>query len=167
MPTLKQPPRHHKDSKQAKKPDQQICRICGLIFLHARWMRDGKIERAWRKDKETTYILCPACREIKQGTVAGTLVIDREFYQKNPTEIDREIRNVEKIENQRDPLKRILGIVKSRREVVVHASRKELAVTIGKHLNRSRGGKLELRFSSHEDFVQVFLRATPTKKNNG
>lgn len=159
MRYLKQPPHHHKPKKFSKEPNHEICKRCGIILHRGRWQRNDALVKEHRKLKKLTDAFCPACRKEKEGIVDGVLTIDRAIFDSDAREIQNEIHNIAAREFVRDPLKRIVGISVSKGKVIVNTLTKELAVTIGKKLKHSRKGKLEIHYSPHEDFAEVYLKA--------
>lgn len=159
MRYIKQPPHHHKPSRDSKEPNHEFCKRCGIIMHRGRWQRNDALVKEHKKINQLTVVFCPACRKEKDGTIDGVLTVDRAIFDADSKEIINEIRNIEKQEFSRDPLKRITGIVKSKEKIIVNTLTKELAVTIGKKLKHSRKGKLEIHYSPHEDFAEVFLKA--------
>lgn len=158
MQYLKQPPHHHKPIKDSKKPNHEVCKRCGIILHRGRWQKNDALVKEHKKLNQLTLTLCSACRKEKEGVVEGVLTIDRAIFDSSAKEIQSEIRNIANLENNRDPFKRIIGLNLTKDKVVVNTLTKELAVTIGRHLKNSRKGKLEIHYSPHEDFAEVFLR---------
>lgn len=159
MKYIKQPPHHHKPNKDSKKPNHEVCKRCGIILHRGRWQKNDALVNEHKKLKQLTVVLCPACRKEKEGIVEGVLTIDRAIFDSGTKEIQNEIRNIANQEFNRDPLKRLIGISLTKDKVAVNTLTKELAVTIGKHIKKSRKGKLEIHYSPHEDFAEVFLKA--------
>ena len=159
MPYIKQPPHHHKPNKDSKEPNHEFCKRCGLILHRGRWQKNEALVKEQKKKRQLTVDLCSACRKEKEGIVEGVLTIDRAIFESGAKEIQNEIKNIAKLEFNRDPLKRITGINLTKDKIIVNTLTMELAVTIGKHLKKSRKGKLEIHYSPHEDFAEAFLTA--------
>lgn len=157
MSYIKQPPHHHRPSKLSKNPNHEFCKKCGIIFHRGRWQKNDAILKERKRKGELTPVFCPACKKENEELTDGVLTIDRKIFDSDSLEIKNEIRNIEKMEFNRDPLKRIVDLTITRDKVVINTLTKELAVTIGKKIRQSRKGKLEIHYLAHEDFAEVFL----------
>src|SRR3972149_1778344 len=143
MPYIKQPPHHHKPNKDSKEPNHEFCKRCGLILHRGRWQKNEALVKEQKKKRQLTVVLCSACRREKEGIVEGVLTIDRAIFESGAKEIQNEIKNIAKLEFNRDPLKRITGMNLTKDKIIVNTLTKELAVT-----NPYRGKRL--RFETME-----------------
>jgi NMD protein affecting ribosome stability and mRNA decay len=126
-------------------PEPTICPSCGLVFHKKRWVRDqyifDEVSSVAQKHK------CPACRKIDDHYYMGQVIIDGDFYLTIKDEIVNLIHNQEKKESFQNPLARIMSLKNQDKSIIVETTTDNLAVMIGKALNRSHNGELNISFS--------------------
>jgi NMD protein affecting ribosome stability and mRNA decay len=125
-----------------------VCPSCGLVFHKKRWVRDeyilNEVSAVAKKHK------CPACRKIDDHYVMGVVTIDGDFFLTVRNELVNLIHNQKKKESFRNPLSRIMSLKYKNNNIVVETTTENLAVMIGKALQRSHNGELEINFSNDE-----------------
>jgi NMD protein affecting ribosome stability and mRNA decay len=134
-------------------PEPTICPTCGLVFHKKRWSRDEQILSIVSKVAEKHK--CPACRKIEDHYVMGFVTITGTFVPTVKSEIINIIHNQEKKEQFRNPLARIMSLNNKDETIVVETTNDNLAIAIGKALNRSHGGELNVNYASNEQFARV------------
>lgn len=128
-------PRHQDNYPHAGKAFVR-CTDCGLVHAEGRWRAATLADGADRAGAG----LCPACKQVRDGRPAGTLVLDEPFLP-YAEEIVGMAQNEERAERPEHPLERLLGVESRGRTLVV--------TTTGVHLARRIAHKLERRF--HRD----------------
>jgi NMD protein affecting ribosome stability and mRNA decay len=130
-----------------------ICPTCGLVFHKKRWSYNEKflstVSKAAEKHK------CPACRKIEDHYVMGFVSITGTFVPTIKKEIVNIIHNQEKKEQVRNPLARIMSLNNKDDKIMVETTNDNLAIAIGKALNRSHGGELNINYANNEQFARV------------
>ena len=126
-------------------PEPTICPSCGLVFHKKRWIRDqhilDEVSAVAPKHK------CPACRKIDDHYFMGQVIIDGDFLLTVKSEIVNLIHNQEKKEFFQNPLARIMSLKNQKDNIVIETTTDNLAVMIGKALQRSHSGELNISFS--------------------
>jgi hypothetical protein len=99
-------------------------------------------------------ILCPACRKIKERRPSGELhLVGAALGDKG--EILRILRNEESRAREKNPLERIMRVESIRNQWKIETTTEKLAQRLGRVLYRTRGGKVDYRWSHNNKFVRV------------
>ncbi len=122
-----------------------VCPSCRLVFHKKRWLRDehifAEVSTVAHKHK------CPACRKIEDHYYMGQVVASGDFFLPIKDEIVNLIHNQEKKESFRNPLARIMSLKYQSNNLVVETTTDNLAVMIGKAIQRSYNGELKVNFN--------------------
>jgi hypothetical protein len=124
------------------------CPKCELIFQNGVWKRgalDPKHEPHWN--------LCPACIQIRDKQIGGTIKCTGSFIENHRQEILNRIHNVARQTSEAHPLERIINTSENKNEIVVLATTEHLIARIGKSLERDFGGTLELRYAPEDKYA--------------
>lgn len=125
-----------------------VCPSCGLVFHKKRWLRDehilSEVSDVAQKHK------CPACRKIDDHYVMGQVIVSGNFFLTVKDEMVNLIHNQEKKESFRNPLARIMSLKFEQNNLVVETTTDNLAVMIGKAIQRSYNGELNINFSNNK-----------------
>jgi hypothetical protein len=133
-----------------KYPSNTRCPRCDLWFKDGAWRRgapDGK--------QEPQYRLCPACVQIRDGTIGGIVQFSGTFAGSHREELLNRIRNVERQTQEERPLERIIDLKEERGQIVVSATTEHLVARIGKAIQRDFGGTLNLKYAPEDKFAFV------------
>ena len=133
--------------------DPTVCPVCGLLYHKKRWERNEELKD--KLLKEAKRAKCPSCRKIEDHYPMGILTITGGFSLKNKEEIKNIIANTEKKEIFRNPLDRIMSLKEMKDKMVVETTSENLAIALGKALNRAYKGKLNISFSQDQKLVRV------------
>jgi hypothetical protein len=134
-------------------PEPTVCPTCSLVYHKKRWVRDGNLFQSVINTAEKHK--CPACRKIEDHYVMGLVSITGTFFPTIKSEIVNIIHNHEKKEAIRNPLARIMSLNKKDNTIVVETTSDNLAIAIGKALERSHGGELNIQFGNDEQTARV------------
>jgi NMD protein affecting ribosome stability and mRNA decay len=134
-------------------PEPTICPTCGLVYHKKRWVRDENLLQSVSTTAEKHK--CPACRKIEEHYVMGLVSITGTFFPTIKNEIINIIHNQEKKEIIRNPLARIISLNNKDNTIMVETTNDNLAIAIGKALERSHGGELNINYASNEQFARV------------
>jgi hypothetical protein len=124
------------------------CPRCELIFQNGVWKRGilaSKHELHWK--------LCPACLQIRDNQIGGTIMCTGSFMRNHRQDILNRISNVARQTSEGHPLERIISTKESKNEIVIHATNEHLIARIGKALERDFGGTLELRYATEDKYA--------------
>jgi hypothetical protein len=132
-----------------KLADPTVCTDCGALYKNGAWH--------WKRTltSDATKIRCAACKRILENMPAGFVTIDGSFALKIRSEILSQIHHLEAREKSEHPLKRIIEITESAREMVVTTTDIQLAQAIGDALRRAYKGKLVLHFPKDKYNIRV------------
>ena len=128
-----------------------ICPKCHAVYFDKHWHPAEKLAEAYAASENIIYELCPEDKEIADGH--GEINYEGEaIFQDIPPgevlEIVREIENIGKRAEHRDPEDKIIKIDVKGRQIRVLTTENQLAVSIGKQVGKShKGGKLEIKWS--------------------
>jgi len=131
-----------------------ICPLCGLIYHKKHWERNEELKN--RLEREAKKAKCPSCRKIEDHYPMGILTITGNFLFSHKEEIKNIISNTEKKEILRNPLDRIMSLKEMKDKMVIETTSENLAIALGKALNRAYKGKLNISFSQDQKLVRVF-----------
>jgi hypothetical protein len=124
------------------------CPKCELIFQNGAWKRGvlaSKHELRWK--------LCPACLQIRDNQIGGTIKCTGSFIENHRQEILNRISNVARQTSEGHPLERIISTKENKNEIVISATTEHLVARIGKALERDFGGALELRYAPEDKYA--------------
>jgi hypothetical protein len=128
------------------------CSGCGAFYHRRRWTLSMPAGAPPPGRAERTY--CPACRKIKERRPSGELCLvgaavgDR-------GEILRLLRNEESRAREKNPLERIMRMDNAQNQWRIETTTEKLAQRLGRALHRTRGGKVEYRWSHNNKFARV------------
>lgn len=95
---------------------------------------------------------------MKEGQVCeGVLHIKGNVFEKHKEEIIGAIRHSDEMARERDPLNRVMKIIRvNENEIVLFTTKNQLSVTIGKKLDSAfKGGELDIQWSKDDKEVEV------------
>jgi hypothetical protein len=129
--------------------DPSVCTDCGALYQNGAWH--------WKKtlSSDATKIRCAACKRILENMPAGFVTIDGPFALKIRREILSQINHLEAREKREHPLKRIIEIAESAKEMVITTTDIQLAKAIGEALKRAYKGKLILHLPKDKYNIRV------------
>lgn len=138
------------DPYQSRKklPDPTRCSVCGAVFAKGRW--------TWTVAGNNVHKeLCPADQRIKDRVPAGVVNIKGAFFEAHADEIISLIRNQEKLEKERHPLERLMGIKRPGKSLRVETTGMHLARRLGDALEGAYQGELEIQYLKGQYKVRV------------
>lgn len=134
--------------RKKKLPDPTRCPSCGALFVKGRW--------TWKiANQPANEELCPACLRIKDRVPAGVLHLSGAFFEEHRDEIENLINNQEKMEKERHPLERLMGMKYEDGSLRIETTGIHLARRIGDALNNAYQGKLDLEYLEGQRKVRV------------
>ncbi|MBU1180037.1 hypothetical protein KJ885_03775 [Patescibacteria group bacterium] len=144
--------------KKGKSP-VLICPKCHAVYFDKHWHDNRFLSQAYKWNKGVEYEMCPEDRQIKEGkgrvNYEGELILSS-IPQNLIMEIARQIRNIAKRAEKRDPLDKAMRIEIKKSGIRVLTTENQLAVSIGKQIDQShKGGKLEINWSERDKPARV------------
>lgn len=147
----------------------RVCQNCNAVYYDKHW-------HSWQKSKIDQKTLskcgwekssCYECSQTKPTKLEGKFNYEGEVMvvgitnDKEKQEILSLIRNVGKRAMLRDPEDRIIKIEDKENQLRILTTENQLAVSIGKQIDRSRkGGDLSIRFSDQDETARVIWTAS-------
>ncbi len=133
-----------------KYPANTRCPRCDLCFQDGVWKRvSASVGSDWQ------YKLCPACVQIRDGTIGGIVEFSGTFAISHRQELLNRIRNVERQTQEERPLERIIEMKENRSSIVVIATSEHLVARMGKSIQRDFGGNLTIKYAPEDKFALV------------
>jgi hypothetical protein len=138
------------DPYQSRKklPDPTRCPVCGAVFTKGRWTWDAVTNDANEE-------LCPADQRIRDRVPAGVVNIQGSFFEAHADDIVSLIKNKEKLEKERHPLERLMGIKRSGKALRVETTGLHLARRLGDALEDAYQGKLDVEYLKGQYKVRI------------
>jgi hypothetical protein len=144
-------PRHDPYQDKGKYTEPTVCTGCHAIYHQGRWAWGSAPEGAHKAE-------CPACHRVREKQPAGYVTLAGAVVEGEREELVRIARNVEKQENARHPLHRIMGIEQGAGDVVVTTTDVHLPQRIGEAIRNAHKGHLDVAYAHDEYSVRVHWR---------
>lgn len=137
------------------KIDIVMCLECDSVYYEKSWHHRLEDYKQLSQDKRIKFLICPACRMIKDKTYEGKVSIARPAQKNVEQDLLNLIENVGQRAFKRDPLDRIIEIKKTKDKIEVLTTENQLALSIAKQIKRAFKGKLNIKWSDQEDVVRI------------
>lgn len=143
------------EEKQPKSKEGLIfCLGCGAVYYDKHWHTNKKYAAILKNQKAIKKELCPECKNAKNENFEGEILLKN--LSKEKEEILNLVRNIEKRAKKRDPEDRIIKIEDKGKTVRILTTENQLAVSIGKQIDRAfKGGELKIKWSEKDALVRV------------
>ena len=133
-----------------------ICKQCGAIYRHRRWVLDAELTKEERKSAQE--VVCPACQKIHDGLPNGVVTLEGKFLKKHREEILNLIHNEEEKAKGFNPLERIMNIAERRGTMEITTTSEKLAQRIGRVVHKAYSGEIDYRWSEDVKLARVYWR---------
>jgi hypothetical protein len=132
-----------------------ICPDCNAVYFEKSWRHSLDAHKALGEEKGMRFEVCPADRMRRDNMFEGELVVEN-----IPADVREEVinlmRNIGERAFERDVLDRILSLQERGRSVVVRTSENQLAVSMGKQVQRAyKQSRIDNKFSRAESVARV------------
>jgi hypothetical protein len=136
------------------------CEECGAVRVGRRWTtHPGDAARAKASSVVPRPVLCPACRQAREGEPRGFVTLGGGFLAAHRDEVERLLSNEAARAAEDNPLARILGRRWDRTgALTVSTTTEHLAQRLGHALERSFGGETTYVFSHENKLARVAWR---------
>lgn len=144
-------PVHDPYALRRKPAEPTRCSECGALYLEGRW-RWGLLYI------DAVQGVCPACHRAADHAPAGVLILTGRFVADHRDDVLFLLRHHEGVERQEHPMHRILDIEEHDGGLVVTTTDIHTPARLGKALERSHHGDLDIRYVEGQYFVRVHWR---------
>lgn len=133
---------------------QKVCSECGAAYIGRRWLsNEDAIASGKFKAAVATTIICPACKQIKEGIAGGYLDLSGGFLEKHREDIRSLLQNEEARAIEDNPLSRIIKWIENgKTSAKIETTTEHLAQRFGHALKKAFDGEVNYDFS-HENKV--------------
>ena len=135
--------------------DRSLCKKCHNFFLNNRWENDPGLYRRLRDEGEIHWILCPSCRKAQEGYAEGVLTLRGNYLWNHEQEIRRLLKNEEDRCFGRNPLERVVSVLREQDRLVLETTGQKLAEHLGKALQRAHQGDFTIQWSGCPEICRV------------
>lgn len=138
------------------------CEVCRSVYLNRRWVLPERVSDRQVKFEAPTMVICPACKQQSERLECGYLHVEGKFVNEHYDEIENRLRNATNKIMQENPLARIMSWQRDDKDgsLLITTTTEHLAQQLGRALENSFNGKLELKFSreSHRAITEAWWR---------
>lgn len=144
----------------AGKKDFAVCQTCNAVYYSKSWHQGFLEYKHLNEDKSIRFVICPACRMIKDGKFEGKVVLEN-VPSEYKDEILNNVKNTGDRASKRDPMDRIVEIKESGNDIEVLTTENQLARVIGRQVARAyKNAKTSIQWSKEESVARVLVRFT-------
>jgi|SRR6056297_910646 len=138
------------------KKDILVCEKCKAAYWYKSWHHNLDEYPHLDKEKRVKFVLCPACKMIKENKFEGELKVFS-VSPKIRKDLINTIQNVGETAYQRDCQKRLIYLKKKKdgEKLEARTTENQLAVRIGKKIAQSFDGDIEIKHSKEETVSRV------------
>jgi hypothetical protein len=144
-------PRHDPYEARQKLSEPTVCKECGVVYRHGRWLWGVAPADAHR-------VVCPACQRAHDRLPAGYLTLDGPYVAEQRADLLALVAKVEANEKAEHPMHRVLSIEQETDRVAVMTSDIHLPRRIGEALCKAHRGHLDVTFGENEYSVRAHWR---------
>ncbi|MEW6734863.1 MAG: BCAM0308 family protein [Acidobacteriota bacterium] len=138
-----------------------VCKECGALYIDRRWIMANSKSAIIKHQRfgPVQLVICPACKQQRNGVPGGYLHLDGSFFTEHRDEIERLLSNEADRAAQDNPLARIMKWEKSNgKQLTVETTTEHLAQRLGHALERAYCGKVRYDFSHENKLAHVWWR---------
>lgn len=136
---------------EKKYPEPTVCIRCGASYQNGRW--------TWHPAPENSHeTICPACQRIADDYPEGNIHLSGKFFLDHRHEIMNLVRNIEKDENKRHPMERIMKKENKVEETEIATTGMHLARRIADGIKDAYKGELEYSYKGETHIRIIWHR---------
>lgn len=136
------------------KKDILICKKCDAVYFYKSWHRKLEDYPELKETKGLKFVLCPACRMIKDKKFEGEIILENP-----PEKIKKELKNLvlnfAKKAEKKDTQHRIISFKKREKNIRILTTENQLAQRMAKKIKETFHGKMSISYSKDESTVRV------------
>lgn len=146
----------HKTSRAPSEPAK--CEECGAIYSDRRWTSSsaGSDEAKHNEWRPARRVVCPACRQQREGTPRGVLYIEGTFVHTHQSEIETLLDSEAERAAADNPLARIMSWTEEDGQLTVTTTTEHLAQRLGHALEDAYSGEVHYDFSHENKLTRVY-----------
>ncbi|MEA3272170.1 MAG: hypothetical protein U9P90_00710 [Patescibacteria group bacterium] len=131
-----------------------LCSKCDAVYYDKHWHTNKKYADVLRGQKGVKTEVCLECKHSKNSSFEGEVVLKN--LPEDKEELLNLVRNVGERASRRDPEEKIIKIEDKGDAVRILTTENQLAVSIGRQIDRAfKGGELEIKWSERDALVRV------------
>ena len=112
-----------------------ICEICKAAYFNKRWYHGLEKIKSENQNLPVIFKKCPACVMLKSKQFEGKISIEN-VSEKNEKEITSFVSAYGRRAWERDPMDRVIAVVKNKKELVITTTENQLALKIARKLKQ-------------------------------
>lgn len=148
----------HRGARAPAEPAK--CSVCGAVYSERRWKSAAAPRTTADKHKHwhpMAIVICPACKQEREGLPAGFVYISGDFMTSHREEIERLLDREADRAAVDNPLARIMsGETDENGRLVITTTTEHLAKRLGQALEKAYGGKVRYDFSHENKLARVY-----------
>ena len=135
-----------------------VCKECGAVYANRRWnaaQTTASIKKPGRSHPPQ-MIVCPACKQARNGEPRGFVYLDGNFVVGHRKEIEKLVLNEAKRAGEDNPLARIMELKEREgHKLTVTTTTEHLAQRLGHAVEKAFGGEVQYNFSHENKIARV------------
>jgi NMD protein affecting ribosome stability and mRNA decay len=132
-----------------------ICKDCTAVYHNKKWFLDAKLYEKKKTLKDINWVICPACKKIKENVPFGIVTLKGDFLKQHKQEILNLIHNEDTRTKNYNPLNRIMKINEKGDEIEISTTSAKLAQRIGSVLFKAHHGEVKYKKRGDAKFMRV------------
>lgn len=112
-----------------------ICKVCKAVYFKKRWLHGLEKIKSENQNLSVVFKTCPACALIETKQFEGKISIEN-ASEKNQKEIIDFVKAYGKRAWERDPMDRVISIVKNKKEIIITTTENQLALKLSRKLKQ-------------------------------
>ena len=152
-------PQRRKEKREFPRGAKELrmCPECGAVYFRKSWKHNLRNYKNFTKDKRLDFVLCPACRMIKNRQFEGRLEI-LNVPDKNLGELKKLISAFCDTAYRIDPMNRLISMKGDARKLIVAVTENQLAQKLARKI-KDAFNKVKIKIShSKEPSDVVYIK---------
>lgn len=155
------------DKESKKASGMKMCERCEAVYYDGHWHTAPELSAVLKENDKVSKIsgLCTECKWVIEGRAGvksgyeGMVTLDGLTDKEEKKEILKAVRNFSHRATERDPEDQIVGIDDRGERIVITTSENQMAVGIGKTIDKAfKGGDLSIIWSDDDLPVRVYWK---------
>ena len=132
-----------------------LCRECHAVYRNKRWYLDPAAYREPEGRTDTPWTTCPACQKIAENYPEGVVTLRGDYLWRHEEEIRNILRNEEEKARAKNPLERIMRMVREGDALIIETTEEKLAEHFGRALHKAHQGDLKVSWTQEHSLCRV------------
>lgn len=138
--------------------DMALCKKCNAVYHNKRWAVNEGLQKKKEKNKQTLFVLCPACQKIRNKYAEGFVTLKGDYLKEHKQDILNLIKNEEERAMELNPLQKIIALKDRGNIIDITTTHEKLAQRIGKKVHKACQGELEIKWTKDKITRVVWQR---------